>query len=143
MSPLASLPDPIQPDKATMQSTAAALISWKSGRPTFTPAGLEHYSAACAECHIAFTPESLRSAGDLCKFLRELLQASVAQRACMACSASGADDTNASMQSLAREALGEVARSSRHAGPHHDDFMQMADMDDSANDARCEKRATR
>jgi hypothetical protein len=126
-----------------MHTAAAALISWKSGRPTFTAAGLEHYSAACAECHIAFTPESLRSAGDLCKFLRELLQASVAQRACMACSASGVDDTSASMQSLAREALGEVARSPRHSGSHHDDFMQSSGMDESANDARCEKRATR
>lgn len=92
-----------------MQMAAGAMITWKDGRPHFTAAGRKHYAAACEEVHIAFVPQALLSAADLRRFLRAVLQASVALRKQQASGASAEPLTP--MQSLARQALREVAQS--------------------------------
>lgn len=94
-----------------MQIAADALITWTNGRPHFTAAGRGHYTAACEEVHIAFVPQALRSAADLRKFLRTLLKASIALRKERACRATASSPTLSPMQSLARQALREVAQS--------------------------------
>jgi hypothetical protein len=94
-----------------MQIAAGALITWKNGRPHFTAAGHGHYAAACEEVHIAFVPQALRSASDLRDFLRALLKASVALRKERASRSAAEAPSPSPMQSLARCALREVARS--------------------------------
>lgn len=94
-----------------MQMAAGALITWKDGRPRFTAAGRGHYAAACEEVHIAFVPQALLSAADLRRFLRALLQASVALRKQQASRPSAGPAPLSPMQSLARRALREVAQS--------------------------------
>lgn len=94
-----------------MQVAAGALITWINGRPHFTAAGRGHYTAACEEVDIAFVPQALRSAADVRKFLRALLKASIALRKQRACRVSAESPTLSPMQSLARQALREVAQS--------------------------------
>lgn len=94
-----------------MQTAAGALITWKNGRPHFTAAGHGHYTAACQEVDIAFVPQALRSASDLRDFLRALLKASVALRKARASRAAAEAPSPLPMQSLARQALREVAQS--------------------------------
>jgi hypothetical protein len=95
-----------------MQLAAGALITWTNGRPHFTAAGRGHYAAACEEVDIAFVPQALRSAADLRKFLRALLKASIALRKEQAGRATAGSPMPSPMQSLARQALREVAQSS-------------------------------
>ena len=94
-----------------MKMAAGALITWKDGRPHFTAAGHGHYATACEEVHIAFFPQALLSANDLRRFLRALLQASVALRKEQASRASAGPPPLSPMHSLARQALREVAQS--------------------------------
>ena len=103
-----------------MQMAAGALITWKDGRPHFTAAGHGHYAAACEEVHIAFVPQALHSATDLRRFLRALLQASVALRKERATRASAGPSPLSPMQSLARQALREVAQSAARSLAGHD-----------------------
>jgi hypothetical protein len=102
---------------------ASALVAWTKGRPHFTPAGLRHYEIACAEVHLAFLPQAIRSASDLCRFLRSLLQASVQARGERSDTGRAANDpasksSLSSLRTLAERALCEVAQATSDDHAH-------------------------
>jgi hypothetical protein len=114
-------------DGARMPSTvglnASALVTWTKGRPRFTPAGLLHYEAACAEVHVPFLPQAIRTAKDLCQFLRSLLQASVLARGERSNTGRAANDqasksSLSSLRTLAERALCQVAQATSDDHAH-------------------------
>lgn len=109
--------------QGTSELDASALVAWTKGRPHFTPAGLRHYEVACAEVHLAFLPQAIRSGGDLCRFLRSLLQASVQARAERSDTRRAANDpaslsSLSSLRTLAERALCEVAQATSDDHAH-------------------------
>lgn len=109
--------------QGTGEVNASALVAWTKGRPHFTPAGLRHYTAACAEVHLTFLPQAIRSASDLCRFLRSLLQASVQARAERSDTGRAANDpasksSLSSLRTLAERALCEVAQATSDDHAH-------------------------
>jgi len=108
---------------STVGLNTGALVAWTKGRPRFTPAGLLHYEAACAEVHVPFLPQAIRTAKDLCQFLRSLLQASVLARGERSDTGRAANDqasksSLSSLQTLAERALSQVAQATSDDHAH-------------------------